>query len=363
MGHPQRALAKVVTLANADFWRGKNVFVTGHTGFKGSWLSLLLTRLGANVTGLALAPATQPSLFDAAGVDKRVDSHVGDIRDRSAVARLIAASRPEVVLHLAAQPLVRASYADPVGTFETNVIGTANVLDAIRSIDTAKVVVSITTDKVYQNQEWPHPYREDDRLGGHDPYSASKAAAEIVSASYADAFLTDRGVRLATARAGNVIGGGDWSIDRLLPDAVRAWTSGTALSVRRPASTRPWQHVIEPLTGYLLLAEHLWHRTDLPRAFNFGPDRNGSASVRDVVDLAQRSFGKGAIDYADTLAGPHEAGLLALDVERARSLLDFHPRWQLAETVSRTLDWYRNWYDGAAAAALCDTDFAGYGYR
>ena len=352
-----RAVEEVVTmLPCVDFWRDKRVLLTGHTGFKGGWLALWLHRLGARVTGFALAPATQPKLFDAARIGEYIDSRLGDIRDVRALAAAIAQARPEVVLHLAAQPLVRASYREPLETFATNVMGTAHLLDALRDRRGVRVAVIVTTDKVYRQRETPRPFREDDPLGGHDPYSASKAAAELVAASYRDAFLAAQGVAVATARAGNVIGGGDWSEDRLIPDAVRAWQAGVPLLVRRPQALRPWQHVLEPLAGYLRLAECLWQQPDLAGAYNFGPRSDDAASVGDVVVLARQAYGQGEWSCGDAADGPHEAGWLALDVARAEAQLGVEPRWRLDSAVKRTMQWYRSHADGADARALCAAD-------
>lgn len=345
---------------DAAFWRGKRVLLTGHTGFKGGWLALWLSRLGAHVTGVSLAPATTPNLFDAARIGQAIDSRLADIRDAAAVRTLLRDTRPDIVLHLAAQALVRPSYAAPVDTFATNVMGTAHVLDALREAPGAKVAVMVTTDKVYRNNEWPYPYREADTLGGHDPYSASKAASELVIASYRDAFLTARGIAVASARAGNVIGGGDWSADRLLPDAVRAWRADGELDVRRPESVRPWQHVLEPLAGYLNLAQALWREPTLAGAYNFGPDAAEAAPVRTVVDLALAAYGRGRVAYADQPQGPHEAGLLTLDTSKARAVLGVAPRWPLAAAVARSMDWYRRFDDGEDALALCHADIDRY---
>jgi CDP-glucose 4,6-dehydratase len=268
------------------FWRGKRVLLTGHTGFKGAWLALWLQRLGAQVTGVALPPATEPNLFTLARVEQGVETHFCDIRSAQALALRVRAARPEVVLHLAAQALVRPGYAAPLDTFATNVMGTAHLLDALRGLPEVRVAVVVTTDKVYRNREWAYPYREDDQLGGHDPYSASKAATELVTASYRDSFLAAQGVAVATARAGNVIGGGDWAQDRLLPDAVRAWGAGETLHIRRPHATRPWQHVLEPLAAYLRLAQRLWEQPGLAGAYNFGPLPHEAASVKHVIELA-----------------------------------------------------------------------------
>lgn len=344
-----------------NFWRGKRVLLTGHTGFKGSWLALWLHRLGAKVSGISLTPVTTPNLFDLASIETITDSHFCDIRDAALLAALINKAQPEIVFHLAAQALVRASYRDPLATFTTNIQGSANVLDALRPLDSVRAVVAITTDKVYQNLEQPpYPYRETDVLGGHDPYSASKAAAEIVIASYRDSYLNEKGIAVASARAGNVIGGGDWSEDRLIPDAIRAWTANQPLQIRRPQATRPWQHVLEPLSGYIKLAENLWRQPALAGAYNFGPETHEAATVREVVQLAQSAYGRGQVTWGDGSQGPHEAGWLTLEIAKARALLGVKPRWSLAEAVQRTMRWYRLQLEGAGAREACEADFAAY---
>lgn len=346
--------------ASFSFWQGKRVLVTGHTGFKGGWLALWLQRLGAEVTGISLAPNTHPSLFMLANVDSGLMSYECDIRDTYKVSRAIQEAKPEIVFHLAAQSLVRASYRDPLATYATNVQGTVNVLDSLRGLEQTRAVVAITTDKVYRNIEQPYPYRETDHLGGHDPYSASKAAAELVVASYRDAFLAEQGIAVATARAGNVIGGGDWAEDRLLPDAVRAWSAGQPLYVRRPEAVRPWQHVLEPLSAYLHLAEQLYEEPQKAGAYNFGPHPHDAATVEVLINQARKSFGSGEIEWGDGRVGPHEANWLALETAKARTLLGVEPNWGLVQSVGCTMNWYRRQLAGESAQALCLENIAAY---
>jgi CDP-glucose 4,6-dehydratase len=272
------------------------------------------------------------------------------------LAALIRNAEPEIIFHLAAQPLVRASYREPLLTFDTNVIGTAHVLDALRGLKSVRAAVMITTDKVYRNIEQNHSYKEDDKLGGYDPYSASKAASELVIESYRDAFLAEQGVSVASARAGNVIGGGDWSEDRLIPDAVRAWQADQVLEIRRLDAVRPWQHVLDPLAGYLALAQHLWENPADTGAYNFGPQADATASVKEVIELARASFEPGRVNYSNTNGGPHEAGLLTLDTEKAQVTLGLKPRWGLSEAVKYAMDWYSAQQRGADARQLCLAD-------
>lgn len=336
------------------------MLLTGHTGFKGSWMALWLQRMGAKVTGVALPPSTAPSLFTLLGDQPGLKSCLCDIRDEKVMHELVLAARPEVVFHLAAQALVRASYHCPEETFSTNVMGTVNLLEAVRHVPDVKVVVAVTTDKVYKNLEWCYPYREDDPLGGHDPYSASKAAAEMVVASYRSSFLKGAGIALASARAGNVIGGGDWSVDRLIPDAIRAWQAQRPLSVRNPQATRPWQHVLEPLAGYMTLAERLWLEPDLADAYNFGPAPQEAATVDTVLKSASGRGTYCEFRYEKSVNSVHEANWLALETSKSCQTLGWHPRWDLNESVSRTFAWYRSQHAGQSARTLCNSDIDAY---
>ena len=347
-------------MPDAEFWSGKRVLVTGHTGFKGGWLAIWLHRMGAQVSGLSMSPLTSPNLFELALVDVVCRSYICDLRDQAEVARIVGEIAPDIVFHLAAQSLVHESYKSPIETFSTNVMGTAHLLEAIRDIDSVRAAVMITTDKVYKNNEWLWPYREGDALGGHDPYSASKAASEILISSYRSAFLAENGKAVSSARAGNVIGGGDWSADRLIPDAVRAWQNGNELAIRRPEAIRPWQHVLEPLAGYLKLAEASWNDPQLAGAYNFGPDTSGSASVRNVIELARATYGSGAVAFGDGNEGPHEAGLLTLEVTKSRTVLNVQSHWSLAESIKRTMQWYSAQGNGADARMLCESDITAY---
>jgi len=352
-------------LPDPAFWRGKRVFLTGHTGFKGSWLALWLRRLGAEVTGFALPPEL-PSLAEAAGVEHRITSIRGDIRDLEIIGRAVQAADPHIVLHLAAQALVRLSYEQPVETFATNVMGTAHVLEAARRVGGVQALVTVTTDKCYENREWVWPYRETDRLGGHDPYSASKACAELVTAAWRRSFLlADRPnkppLAVATARAGNVIGGGDWSRDRLVPDCVRAFAAGQVVEIRNPHATRPWQHVLEPLCGYLLLAEQLWMSgQDFAEAWNFGPVMDDVQPVSRVVQRLAQAWGDGAAWHATDGPHPHEAGFLAVDPSLARRRLDWRPRLSLEPALDWTACWYKQYAAGADAGYLVEADIERY---
>ena len=331
--------------ARDDFWRSRRVFLTGHTGFKGSWLSLWLHRMGAQVAGYSVDVPTTPSLYESARVSETLTEERGDVADGERLSDALARHQPEVVFHLAAQSLVRRSYADPAGTFRTNVLGTAHLLEAVRRAGEVRVVVNVTSDKCYRNNEWDWGYREEDQLGGADPYSASKACAELVSAAYGRSFFSpgSGGPALASARAGNVIGGGDWSLDRLVPDAVRAAWAGEALVVRHPDAVRPWQHVIDCLDGYLLLAEQLWHDPGLAGPWNFGPDDASTRSVAWMVETVTGLLGSDHLGWRHEAAsdGHHEARHLRLDSSRARTLLGWKPKLQIDEAASLTASWYR----------------------
>jgi CDP-glucose 4,6-dehydratase len=325
-----------------DIYCGKRVLVTGHTGFKGSWLSLWLKQLGADVVGISLPPETQPNHWNLLGIESTVQHHELDIRQAREVACVFKTTQPEMVFHLAAQPLVRHSYRYPLETWSTNVMGTANVLEACRQTRSVRAILAVTTDKCYENQEWVWGYRENDRLGGHDPYSASKAGSELVAASYRRAFFhTDGSPLLATARAGNVIGGGDWSEDRLIPDLVRAMAAQQSLEIRSPSATRPWQHVLESLSGYLLLGQKLIEENqNFDGAWNFGPERSGNRTVADVLIGLQTHWPE--IHWHQTAAPQtHEANLLYLDSAKAHNQLGWQPVWNLDTTLEKTADWYR----------------------
>lgn len=326
------------------FWRGRRVFVTGHTGFKGGWLSLWLQRLGAEVTGYALAPSTNPSMFVVANVESGMRSVIGDIRDLASLQRALAESRAEVVFHMAAQPLVRQSYRDPVETYSTNVLGTVNLFEAVRAVGTVQAVVNVTSDKAYENREWVWGYRETDPIGGYDPYSSSKGCSELIAAAYRRSFK----LPLASVRAGNVIGGGDWSPDRLVPDVLAALAAGRAVEIRNPSATRPWQHVLEPLRGYVMVAERLFADPErYSEGWNFGPDDLSCQPVSLVVQESVQAWGGEVSWRAQPGEHPHEAGFLKLDSSKARSLLAWSPRLSLREAVRATVEWHRAWIGGS----------------
>jgi CDP-glucose 4,6-dehydratase len=338
---------------NPAFWQGKRVLLTGHTGFKGSWLSLWLQSLGAKVVGYALAPPTNPSLFEMADVAQGMASIIGDIRDMAALQAVFAEHQPEIVIHMAAQPLVRYSYQNPVETYSTNVMGTVHLLEAVRHTPSVKAVVNITTDKCYENKEWVWGYRENEPMGGFDPYSNSKGCAELVSAAYRSSFFNannyaQHGVATATVRAGNVIGGGDWAQDRLIPDILAAFEQGRKVDIRNPHAIRPWQHVMEPLRGYLTLAEQMFaHGPSFGEAWNFGPNDEDAKPVGWIVEQMASLWGADAQWQVDSGEHPHEAHYLKLDISKARSRLDWHPALRLKDALALIIDWSKQRQNGA----------------
>ena len=345
-----------------DFYKGKRVFVTGHTGFKGAWLCRILVNAGAVVTGYALEPPTQPNLFDLAGLEGRMTSVIGDIRDRAKLKAAFDAARPEMVLHLAAQPIVRDSYKDPAYTYETNVMGTVNILECVRAAqEPVRSVVNITTDKVYQNREWVWGYREDEPLDGYDPYSNSKSCSELVTHSYLSSFFQDSETAISTARAGNVIGGGDFANDRIIPDCVRAARAGRAIPVRNPHSTRPYQHVLEPLFAYLMIAQGQYEDKKLAGWYNVGPDECDCVTTGKLVELFCQSWGDGITweDQAEKNA-PHVANFLKLDCAKLKAAFGWQPRWHIREAVGKTVEWTQVWMAGEDVPAEMDWEILGY---
>ena len=337
-----------------SFWRGKRVFLTGHTGFKGSWLSIWLQSLGAEVTGYALQPPTTPNLFEVAGVTTGMTSVIADIRDLPTLQRAMQIAQPDIVIHMAAQPLVRLSYAEPVETYATNVMGTVHVLESVRHTPNVKAVVAVTTDKCYENKEWPWGYRENEPMGGHDPYSSSKGCAEVVTAAYRTSFFQQYGVAVATARAGNVIGGGDWAADRLVPDILRAFEQNQPVIIRNPHATRPWQHVLEPLGGYLTLAERLYSDGQAyAEGWNFGPKDDDARPVQWIVESLVRSWGNGASWQQDGGVHPHEANYLKLDISKANARLGWRPRWSLGTALEHITTWHQAWLAHGDMRQLC----------
>jgi len=340
-------------MIDQEFWQGKRVFLTGHTGFKGSWLSLWLSSLGAEVKGYALSPPTTPSLFNEAKISSIIDSQIGDIRDQRTLHESMVEFDPDILIHMAAQPLVRYSYDEPIETYEVNVIGTAKVLEVARSCSNLKAIVNITTDKCYENDERTEGYKESDPMGGYDPYSSSKGCAELVSAAYKRSFLKDKGINIASARAGNVIGGGDWADDRLIPDILRSFEKNECVVIRNPKATRPWQHVLEPLSGYLILAQRLYNgHTNYAEGWNFGPNKK---DVRQVCWILDKMISKwpGSSWELDQHSNPYEAGFLQLDISKAKSKLGWSPVWELSDTLERIIVWHQTWLNGGNMQAAC----------
>ncbi|SMC30066.1 CDP-glucose 4,6-dehydratase [Polynucleobacter kasalickyi] len=333
------------SIIQSSFWKGKKIFLTGHTGFKGGWLSLWLSSMGARVTGYALAPNTNPSFFKVCSIEEMLEkSHLADIRDLQQLQAAMQEAQPEIVIHMAAQPLVRYSYNHPVETYATNVMGTVHVLECIRLLNTVKSAVMVTSDKCYENKEWVWGYRENEPMGGHDPYSNSKGCAELVTSAYRSSYFSqDNSVAIASARAGNVIGGGDWSEDRLIPDAIKAFENHQALIIRNPLATRPWQHVLEPLSGYLTLAQALYEEGAKAYAsgWNFGPKEEDVRSVQSLVELLIKQWGTDARWELENNAQPYEAQALQLDCSKARQSLGWFPRWSLEQAIEKITDWQK----------------------
>lgn len=344
-----------------EFWHGRRVLLTGHTGFKGSWLSLWLQSMGSHLCGLSLKPPTQPALFDVLQLAKGMEHHIADIRNYSTVEALMREFQPEIVIHMAAQPLVRLSYDQPIETYQTNVMGTINVLEAVRNSATVKTVINVTTDKCYENKEWIWGYREDERMGGHDPYSNSKACAELVSSAYRKSFLEEAGIALATVRAGNVIGGGDWAKDRLIPDIFRAIEKGEPALIRNPHAVRPWQHVLESLSGYLTLAEHLHlNGQTYAEGWNFGPNSADTKPVQWIVEHICREWAEGATWRVQPGDHPHEANSLMLDISKSKARLNWSPRWPLETALTHITNWQRAWLSGENMKQVCINQISDY---
>ena len=352
---------------NYSFWQNKKVFLTGHTGFKGGWLALWLSKMGAKVTGYALAPNTTPNLFETARIAEVIEhSIIADIRDLERLKSEIKIAQPEIVIHMAAQPLVRYSYQNPVETYSTNVMGTVNVFESMRSLDCVRSALVVTSDKCYENQEWPWGYRENEPMGGHDPYSNSKGCAELVTAAFRESYFSanqfDRHrLAIASGRAGNVIGGGDWSTDRLIPDAIKAFEANQPLTIRNPLATRPWQHVLEPLSGYLVVLQHLYlEGPQFNGGWNFGPHDVDTRTVQEVVDLFINQWGANASWQHDAMEQPHEAHALKLDCSKAAQLLHWSPRWSIEQAIEKIVDWQKSFQSGHDMYQVCMNQIQSY---
>jgi CDP-glucose 4,6-dehydratase len=338
---------------NQRFWKGKRVFLTGHTGFKGSWLSLWLVSLGATVKGYALKPPTTPSLFYEAKIDSLVDSYIGDIRNQDTLKASMTSFDPDILIHMAAQPLVRYSYHQPIETYEVNVIGTVRVLETARNCKNIKAIINVTTDKCYENDERSYGYNENDPMGGHDPYSSSKGCSELITSAYRRSFLQEQGIGVASVRAGNVIGGGDWAEDRLIPDTLKSFEKDEPVIIRNPKAIRPWQHVLEPLSGYLMLAEKLYrNQKEYSEAWNFGPREDDVQSVEGILDIMCAKWPKSSWEL-DQNSHPHEANYLQLDISKANSKLGWNPEWELSYTLKKIIEWHRAWINNEDMQDRC----------
>lgn len=355
-------MGKIKGMVNPEFWQGKRVFLTGHTGFKGSWLSLWLQQMGAIVKGYAIKPNTSPNLFELAEVAKNMESEMGDISNLSLIKDSMNSFNPDILIHMAAQPLVRLSYEEPVLTYATNVMGTVNVLEAARTCKNLKAIVSVTTDKCYENKEWVWGYRENEAMGGFDPYSSSKGCAELVTAAYRNSFFNaENSPAIASARAGNVIGGGDWAEDRLIPDILKSFEKKSPVIVRNPMATRPWQHVLEPLSGYLVLAEHLFNEgKSFAEAWNFGPKDEDCKPVSWILDKMVANWDDYVSWELDKNTNPHEAGYLKLDCSKAASKLNWQPKWNLDFTIGKIINWHKSYINGSNIQEECLKEIAEY---
>lgn len=346
---------------NSDFWKDKRVFITGHTGFKGGWTVIWLQKMGAVIKGYALAPGEGPSLYEVANIADGIESYIGDVRDLETLCQAMLEFDPDIVIHMAAQPLVRASYSDPVRTYQTNVMGTVNLLEAVRACKSVKAVINVTTDKCYKNNEWIWGYRENEQMGGYDPYSNSKGCSELVTSAYRQSFFQSQtSVSIASARAGNVIGGGDWSDDRLIPDVLKAFDLGKPVVIRNPLATRPWQHVLEPISGYLSLAEKLYNsENEYAEGWNFGPNDEDAKPVSEVLEYLVAHWPSHASWLLDESSQPHEAQLLKLDITKAKARLKWAPRWDLNKAMQTIIEWHFAWVNGEDMKAfslnqICD---------
>lgn len=343
-----------------DFYRGKKVLVTGHTGFKGSWMCMVLSKLGAVITGYSLEPPTSPSLFKLCGIEENLNSVIGDIRDLSHLKKVFSAVEPEIVFHLAAQPIVRDSYMEPVVTYETNVMGTVNICECVRLNSCVKSFLNVTTDKVYHNNEWSWGYRENDPLDGYDPYSNSKSCSELVTHSYINSFFKERGVAVSTARAGNVIGGGDFANDRIIPDCIRAAVKQETILVRNPHSIRPFQHVLEPVMAYLMIAAKQYKDDSYAGFYNVGPDDMDCVNTGTLTDMFCKAWGNGQTWESCFAGGPHEANYLKLDCSKIKAFFQWHPRWHVEEAVIRTVDWTKRWLAGQNVSEIMEEQIEEY---
>ena len=356
----EKMVIQKIAKPKPEFWKNKKVLLTGHSGFKGAWMSILLNSYNAEVCGISLEPITEPSLFNICNVSSKLENNFCDIRDLNRLSLIVKKFQPEIVIHMAALPLVRDSYLKPIETFETNVLGTVNLLESLRDLESVKSVLCITTDKVYKNKEQIDPYKEEDELGGYDPYSSSKAASEIAISCYRDSFLLKKNIGIASVRAGNVIGGGDWSSDRLIPDIIRAYNNNSSLEIRYPDAVRPWQHVLEPIFGYLILAENLFNDISYSDAYNFGPDSSDNVSVKSIINIAENLLQTINVNYLNQSDLLHEAGLLTLNNSKIKNKFDITPVWSYKTAVERTINWYKKLNEGCHPEKLCNDDIEFY---